>query len=293
VTISFLKKYSWLKTWSLMTCFLISHLVAGEASPTNDLAVTIDGDNSIHLNELAIGTLLLNDVATTPKLINRVLTFEQCQAACYGGNVSGTITVDLTDKKNITHVVATVVDVDLGALLAGLGSTNDRYSGRLSGDLDITFPTSDVRKAVGRGHLTINSGNLLEMSFLANILVGNVTNVRNQDSAEVSFELRRPDFNAAVDGNVAQQDSLIHLVFAKVTMPQDQGLVLFSGDVTMDGGLTLMVIPKIGGGFLSKIPLVGQWFGSALAIASSRVARAVVRGTISKPVVVINPFASE
>jgi hypothetical protein len=82
-------------------------------------------------------------------------------------------------------------------------------------------------------------------------------------------------------------------VFAKVTMPQDQGLVLFSGDVTMDGGLTLMVIPKIGGGFLSKIPLVGQWFGSALAIASSRVARAVVRGTISKPVVVINPFASE
>lgn len=274
-----------------MTCFLISHLVAGEASPTNDLAVTIDGDNSIHLNELAIGPLLLNDVATTPKLINRVLTFEQCQAACYGGNVSGIITVDLTDNR--TRVIATVANVDLGALLAGLGSTNDRYSGRLSGDLDITFPTSDVRKAVGRGHLTISSGNLLEMSFLANILVGNVTNVRNQDSAEVSFELRRPDFNAAVDDNVAQQDSLIHLVFAKVTMPQDQGLVLFSGDVTMDGGLTLMVIPKIGGGFLSKIPLVGQWFGSALAIASSRVARAVVRGTISKPVVVINPFASE
>jgi AsmA-like C-terminal region len=266
-----------------------SNLVAGEGSPTKDLAVTIDGDNSIHLNELAIGPLLLNDVATTPKLINRVLTFEKCQAACYGGKVNGTITVDLTNNR--TRVVATVTDVDFGALLAGLGSTNDRYSGRLSGDLDIAFPTSDVRKAEGRGHLAISAGNLLEMSFLANILVGSVTNVRNQDRAEASFELRQPNPGAAIDGNIAKPDSVIHLSFAKVTMPK--GIMLISGDITMDGGLTLMVVPKIGGGFLEIVPLVGQWFGSALAIASSRVARAVVRGTISKPVVVINPFASE
>ena len=268
-----------------------SNLIAGEGSPTKDLAVTIDGDNSIHLNELAIGPLLLNDVATTPKLINRVLTFEKCQAACYGGKVNGTITVDLTNNR--TRVVATVTDVDFGALLAGLGSTNDRFSGRLSGDLDIAFPTSDVRKAEGRGHLAISAGNLLEMSFLTNILVGNVTNVRNQDRAEASFELRQPNPGAAIDGNVAQQDSLIHLSFAKVTMPNDQGLVLFSGDITMDGGLTLMVVPKIGGGVLSKVPLVGSLFSTALVIFTSRVARAVVRGTISKPVVVINPFASE
>ena len=272
-----------------MTCILVSNLIAGEVSSTNDLAVTIDGDNSIHLNELAIGPLLLNDVATTPKLINRVLTFEKCEAACYGGKVSGTITVDLTNNR--TRVIATIADVDLGALLAGLGSINDRYSGRVSGDLDIAFPTSDVRKAEGRGHLAINSGNLLEMSFLTNILVGNLTNDRNQDRAEISFELRQPNPSAAVDGTIAQQDSLIHLSFAKVTMPK--GIILISGDITMDGGLTLMVVPKIGGGFLEIVPIVGQWFGSALAIASSRVARAVVRGTISKPVVVINPFASE
>ena len=271
---------------ALIAGFALNHAIAGEPSPTSDLTVTIDGESAIHLNELAMGLLTLNDVATTPRLINGVMTFEHCQAACYGGNVSGTITVDLST--NQTRVVATVTDVDLSSLLAGLGSTNDFYSGRLTGDLDFAFPTSDVRKAVGRGRLTISEGNLLEMSFLTNLVVGNVSNERNQDRADVSFEIRQPN---SVDGNLAQPDSVIHLSSAQITMPQ--GIILISGDMTLDGGLSLMVVPKIGGGVFSKVPLVGQWFGSALAIFSSRVARAVVRGTITKPVVVINPFASE
>ena len=273
---------------ALVIAFLLNHVSAGEPSPNADLSVTIDGQSAIHLNELALGLLTLNDVATTPRLINGVLTFENCQAACYGGKVNGTITVDLSTSPNRTRVMATITDVDLSELLAGLGSTNDFYSGRITGDLDFSFPTSDVRKAEGRGHLIIRDGNLLEMSFLTNLVVGNVSNVRNQDSADISFEIRQPN---SVDADLTRPDSEIHLSSARITMPQ--GIILISGDMTLDGGLTLMVVPKIGGGVFSTFPLVGQWFGSALAIASSRVARAVVRGTISKPVVVINPFASE
>ena len=42
---------------------------------------------------------------------------------------------------------------------------------------------------------------------------------------------------------------------------------------------------------LDFIPGLGRIFDSMWAFASSRVARAVVRGPLSKPVIVINPFA--
>ncbi|HEX3135729.1 MAG TPA: AsmA-like C-terminal region-containing protein [Planctomycetota bacterium] len=258
---------------------LVGLLAAGEAPAppaviaTADLVATIDGE-AIHLNELTVGPLVLGDVAAKLALKERVLTFNDCQASLYGGEARGTIVMDFATNR--THVIATVAGVDLASLLASMGSTNDSYTGRVDGRIDLSFPTGDVRKAEGRGHLTIKDANLVEMSFFTNLLVGNVGNVRGQDSASVTAEIR---------------DGEIRLNSARITIPK--GSVLVTGIVALDGGLRLLVVPKLGGGALSEVWFVGKWFGTALALASSRVARMVVRGTISKPVVVLNPFASE
>ncbi len=277
---------------TLLIWLLVGVAVAGESTPKpsipTDLVATIDGE-AIHLNELVIGPLLLNDVSTRPLLADRVLTFSDCQAAFYGGEIRGTIALDLTTNR--THVIASVTGVDLAGLLAGLGSTSDSYTGRVNGRIDVTFPTTDVHAAEGRGQLTVSDGNLVEMSFLTNLLVGNVTNARGQDSAEVTVEIRQPDDSAPAGAGNASRASEIHLSSARVTMPK--GSVLISGTVSLDGDLRLLVVPKVAGGLFSQVWLVGKWFGSALAIASGRVARVVVRGTISRPVIVLNPFASE
>lgn len=269
---------------ALLLLAIAGFLRAGEA-PAGDLVATIDGE-AIHLNELVIGPLLLNDVAARPSLVDRVLRFNDCQAACYGGQLRGSIALDLVNNR--THVIATVDNVDLAALLAGLGTTSDGYTGRVDGRLDVSFPTDDARKLEGRARLKISDGNLVEMSFLTNLLVGNVGNVRDQDSAEVTAEFRRP---ADPGDGRAPRDSIIRLSSVRVTMPK--GIVLITGTISLDGDLRLLVVPRIGGGVLSQVWFVGKWFGAALALASSRVARVVVRGTITRPAVVLNPFANE
>jgi hypothetical protein len=267
----------------VLLALLLGAVQAGEA-PTTDLVATIDGE-AIHLNELVLGPLVLGDVSTRPVLVDRVLTFEECQASCYGGQVRGRIVLDVPNNR--TRVIAEVSGVDLASLLSGLGSTTEGYTGRVDGRIDVSFPTDDVRKVQGRARATISNGNLVELSFLTNLLVGNVGNVRDQDSAEVAVEFRRPTDQ---DG-AAPRDSVIRISSARVTMPKC--VVLVSGRLSLDGDLHLLVVPKLDGGLLSQVWFVGKWFGAALALASSRVARVVVRGTVSRPVVVLNPFANE
>lgn len=273
--------------WGMLLLLLACWAGAGEAPATTDLVATIEGE-AIHLNELVVGPLMLGDVAAKPLLKDRVLTFTDCQASFYGGEVRGGITLDLT--KEITSVVAEIRGVDLNALLAALGSTADSYTGRLDGKVELSFPTNDVRQAIGKAEVHITNGNLVEMSFLTNLLVGNVTNVRNQDRADVIAEIRQP---AELGDGRTPRDSIIHLSSAQIVLAKDQGQVLISGTISLGGDLKLLVVPKVAGGLLSQVSFVGKWFGAALALASSRVARAVVRGTVSRPVVVLNPFASD
>jgi hypothetical protein len=273
----------------LMFLCLVSVLNAGEATNDTGLVASIEGE-TIHLNELQVGPLQLGDVAARPQLKDRVLSFTDCQASFYGGTVRGSIILDLNPEKNRTYVTAEVTGVDLNALLAALGSTTDAHTGRVDGRIELNFPTNAVRQAQGRARLTVSDGNLVEMSFLANLLVGNIGNVRNQDSAEVTAEIRQPLDNGE---NRGPRDSIVHLSSARITLAKDKGVVLVSGSVSLGGDLRLLVVPKVAGGVLSQVWLVGKWFGSALAFASSRVARVVVRGTVSSPVIVLNPLASE
>ena len=231
----------------------------------------IDGE-VLHVNTLELAWFKLSDVATRPVLANRVMTFNDCRATAYGGTVTGTVIVDY--DKNTHHCQLDLAQIDLTALLIDLGVDADNISGKVSGHLDLIIPAASPDKLTGRGVLAVKDGNLVEMSFLTYLLVGDVTNARGQDTAEAVFEV----------GN-----STVTITGANVGLPK--GRLLLSGTVKLDGGLNLLVIPRVNGGLLGEVWLVGKWFGSALAFASSRVARVVVHGHISKPVIVLNPFA--
>jgi hypothetical protein len=267
------RRPSWLPLLAMCAALGAGEAPAPVALTTGDLVATIEGE-AIHANELTIAGLILNDVAALPALANQVLTFSGCQATLYGGTVKGTIAMDFTAAR--VRIVADLAGVDLAGLLQGLGSSSESYSGRVSGRLDLTFPLGRPNEAQGHGRLEIVDGNLVELSFLTNLLVGDVANVRGQDNAEASFDVR--------DGQVV-------LSSARVTLPK--GTVLVSGSISLEGDLRLLVIPRVSGGLLSQVWVVGKWFGAALAVASSRVARVVVRGNITRPVVVLNPFAAE
>ena len=254
---------------------IMSAARAGEVTTTlaaSDFEASITGE-IIHTNELTVGPLVLHDVVSRPELQKNVLLFHDCQATVFGGTAKGSLSIDFI--RNRMHISTTVNNVDLATLLSAYGGNADSYSGVVSGQIEISFPLGKPEEAEGRGRIAITNGNLVELSFLTNLLVGDISNVRNQDSAEANFDIK---------------EGAIRLSSASVVMPK--GIMLISGIVMLDGSLRLLVIPHVSGGLLSQVWFVGKWFGSALAFASSHVARAVVRGNVTKPVVVINPFAS-
>jgi AsmA-like C-terminal region len=257
----------------------IGDIQAGDATPTVNTTLAASsfeasiGGEIVHTNELTVGPLVLHDVVSRPELQQNVLMFHECQATVYGGTAKGFLSIDFI--RNRMHIMAMINNVDLGTMLAAFGGNTESFSGLVSGQIELEFPLGKPEEAVGRGRIAIANGNLIELSFLTNLLVGDISNVRNQDSAEANFEIKQ---------------GAIGLSSARVVMPK--GIMLISGTVMLDGSLRLLVIPRVSGGLLGQVWFVGKWFGSALAFASSHVARAVVRGNVTKPVVVINPFAS-
>lgn len=255
---------------------LAGALAAGEAAPLSvgDQA-RVDGE-AIHADAIEIGRLALSDGSATPRFANQILTLADCRANAYGGTITGTITVDF--RVNRTRCDLSLVGVDLGALVAELGGSADNLAGRLTATLDVSFPNGNLEQAVGHGNLTIREGNLVELSWLTNLLVADISNTRGQDLAEVGFTI------GGSDG-----DGVIRITRGTITLPKAR--ILLTGTVTLAGELKLLVIPHVSGGLLGDLWLVGKFIGNVLSFTSSRVARAVVRGHVSKPVVVINPFA--
>jgi hypothetical protein len=257
---------------------LATALAAGEAAalPIGDQA-RVDGE-AIHADAIEIGRLALSDASAKPQFANQILTLADCRANAYGGTVTGTITIDLHTNVNRTRCDLKLTGLDLGAVVAELGGSADNLAGRLTASIDISFPNGKVEEAVGHGNLAIKDGNLVELSWLTNLLVGDLSNTRGQDVAEAGF---------IIGGN--DGDGVIRITHATITLPKTR--ILLSGTVNLAGELRLLVIPHVTGGLLGELWLVGKVIGNVLSFTSSRVARAVVRGHVSKPVVVINPFA--
>ena len=231
---------------------------------------TISGQ-VLHANTLEFAHFALTDVSALPRLANRVLTFTNCTATAYGGAVTGTISVDFDN--DVETCAFDAKDVDLASLLSGLGASVEGIGGKMTGHLEFTMPSGHPEQIKGQGSVAIKDGSLIELPLIANLLVGDLGTAKGQDGADATFEIK---------------DGLVRFPAATVTLPKAK--LLINGTVSLDGDLRLLVIPRVGS-FLDFIPGLGRIFDSMWAFASSRVARAVVRGPLSKPVIVINPFA--
>jgi hypothetical protein len=245
---------------------------AGEStSVPGGFTASIAGE-VLHANTLVIGNFALSDVVAKPTLVAQALTFSDCRASAYGGSVVGAMTVDF--QTNREHCVLDADSIDLIALLGDFGATPENIGGKLSGHIELNFPTGHVDQMIGRGTFAIRDGNLVELPFLANLLVGDFSNARGQDSAEGAFEI---------------SDRLVKFSSATITMPK--GRLVINGTVSLDGDLRLRVIPHVGNFLgLGNVPLLGKVLENVFGSATSYVARALVRGHISKPQVVMNPF---
>jgi hypothetical protein len=243
----------------------------GPVPAASEISATIAGE-VLHANTLEIGNFSLSDVVARPTLVDQVLTFSDCRASAYGGTAVGSLTVDFRSNKE--RCVLDVDNVDLIALLSDFGATPENFGGKLSGHIELTFPAGHIDQMSARGTFAIRDGNLVELPFLANLLVGDISNTRGQDSAEGTFEI---------------SDRLVKFSSATVTMPK--GRLLITGTVSLDGDLRLRVIPHVGNFLgISSVPLLGKVLENVFGSATSYVARALVRGHISKPQIVMNPF---
>lgn len=241
------------------------------APAASEISATIAGE-VLHANTLELGNFSLSDVVARPTLVDQVLTFSDCRASAYGGTAVGSLTVEFRTNKE--RCVLDVDNVDLIALLSDFGATPENFGGKLSGHIELTFPSGHLDQMAGRGTFAIRDGNLVELPFLANLLVGDISNTRGQDSAEGTFEI---------------SDRLVKFSSATITMPK--GRLLITGTVSLDGDLRLRVIPHVGNFLgLGSVPLLGKVLENVFGSATSYVARALVRGHISKPQIVMNPF---
>lgn len=239
-------------------------------APTPAVRATIDGE-VLHAGTLTFLGVELHDVSTIPGLADDVLTFADCSASCYGGKVTARIAFDLRRKVQTYRI--DVADVDLGTLVARLGG-GDGTDGRLSGWIELTIPPEGLDAMEGRGEVRVQQGELLRLGALSSLLIGDPMGAPRSDEAVARLIVHR---------------GRIQLKGAAVRSP---GAVLkLRGTVGLDGTLDLVAIPYPEFAWLQILPGLGDAAAWLLSTTSSRLARATIRGTLSEPAIVVNPFA--
>ena len=231
----------------------------------------------LHANTVEFWMLSFRDVVTRPELRGRQLVFDRSQGKAYGGMVYGWLAVDLpkedTDKDQPVSYRAhfDVARVDLATLLRQLGGNAQNLSGEVGGWIDLTLTSDRPEAMTGRGELSIRKGSLVQLPVLANLLVGDPGASRGQDRLDTRFELG---------------EGRITLVFARLDSPAAK--LEISGNVGFDGELRLQIEPT----FTNRLTnaLTGGIAELLLNPLTRRAARVSVRGQITHPVLVSDPF---
>ncbi len=239
-----------------------------EAKP-QDIAL-IAGD-VLHANALEFLGLTFRDVVAKPGYSGGELRFDDCHARAYGGNVTGALAVTLQD--GVYTARFEVTDCDVAAVVRQFGSPPDNFAGRLSGWIELHMPAGRVDLLIGRGEITVSNGTLVQLPLLANLLIGDPQSTRGKDRFEARFELR---------------DNRIQVLNAKLISPAAK--IAMKGTIGFDGDLRLLLAPKFSFDLVDQVPGLGGVVAPFLGSLTARVARAVVRGQITRPVIVLNPF---
>ncbi len=254
--------------------FALSGRAAGADTPVPATYSGLINGEILHANTLEFAGLAFRDVVTVPLFAGRTLSFTDCHATAYGGTVIGRVDVDV--DTGLYHCHCEVANIDLGNILREFGGNNSNVGGVVSGWIDITIPAGKSDQMVGRGEVNIERGSLVQLPLLANLLIGDPSSHKGQDSAMARFEFH---------------DSQIQLMVARLNSPAAR--IAIKGSIGFDGDLRLYLIPKFKFDLIDQFPGLGPIVAPVLSSVTSRVARALVRGQVTKPVMVINPFMKD
>jgi hypothetical protein len=228
----------------------------------------------LHANTLEFLGLTFRDVVTRPLYRGTTLSFSECQARAYGGTITGTIDLDV--KEAVYSCRLEVREVAIGTIMREFGGNNAGVAGTLAGWIELTVPAGKPEQMHGKGELTITKGSMVQLPLLANLLIGDPSGHKGQDSLTARFEFR--------DGQAQVLD-------ARLMSPAAS--IFIHGAIGFDGDLRLFLVPKFKFDLVDQFPGLGPLVAPLLSSVTSRVARALVRGQVTKPVLVINPFMRE
>ncbi len=243
-----------------------------------DYAPAISGE-VLHANTLEFGALSFRDVVTRPEMQGRKVVFDKCQAKAYGGIVTGWLSIDLPQPNPAGGPSSAImyrahfdlVKADLATLLRQLGGNAENLSGTINGWVDFSLPADHPEQMTGHGELSLSDGNFVQLPVLANLLVGDPGANKGKDRLDTRFNLG---------------DGKLSLVFAHIDSPAAK--ISIAGHIAYDGDLRLSLEPL----FANKIAnaLTGGVATFILNPLTRRAARFAVRGQITNPVLVSDPF---
>jgi hypothetical protein len=263
--------WAWLSSVSLVVGLLWSAccLHAADAPP---MVLTVSGE-VLHADTIEIAGFRLRDVIATPRTEGDEVQFFDIQAKAYGGTASGIVGFNLGGSQIRARI--DLKDVDLDAILSQWRGNPAGLVGRVSGWMAFTMPADRPDQVEGSGAIHVEQANLLQLPLLTVLLAGDPTAGRNLDVLDLPFSL---------------SDGKIHIQEGQLASPSAG--VRFTGSVGLDGSLNLALVPTFSFNLLDRIWGVGTLMTPVLSIASSRLARAVVRGRLSEPVLILDPFGT-
>ncbi len=148
---------------------------------------------SIEGRRVGFGLLLADELSFTVSGSNRVHRADDLQASLYGGRMSGSVRVDLSEHPQST--VAYAVDIQLheanfGRVVAAFSDTTERHAGTVMLDLHLNGEVGDqvAHLVRGGGHLRIYDGRV----FLLPVF-GGFSRVMTKLIPGMDFVLRQTD----------------------------------------------------------------------------------------------------
>jgi hypothetical protein len=246
----------------------------GEANPNLPaFAARISGE-ILHANTLEFAGLAFRDVVAKPQFVGATLDFTDCQATAYGGTVTGEIQLNI--DTGTYHCRCEVAGIDLGTVLSEFGGNNAGISGVVAGHGEFDIPAHHPEQLTGSGELTVSAASLVQLPILANLLIGDPSGKKGKDSLIISFTCN---------------DGHIHIKKGVLNSPACR--IMLSGSIAYDGDLRIGLEPNFKFDLFHDVPGLGIIVAPLLGNLSSHVARAVIRGQLTKPVLIINPFLKQ
>lgn len=256
----------------ITSCLMAGAVLGADKPVATPFLSTISGE-VIHANTIELPRLTFSDVVAFPVMTGQILRLSDVRAQAYGGIITGSVSIDLRDlKSQIITTQLIITDLDLGLFASAWSPTAAEVAGKVNGTLELTIPTDRPEAMTGRGDIAIRNGALVEMSWFTSILMGDTGKNRGQDSAVGQFEI----------GNGQWIINNLHVQFANAQ-------VRMQGSISFEGEMNMQVSPQFGS-FLGLVPFIGRLFDRATGALTSKVARGVLRGPVSKPVWLYRPF---